>query len=54
MANDVSKPGIGFGSEENEITIIGRDGVVDSLPRQSKIEVAGRILDRVRQALGRV
>lgn len=54
VANDVSKPGIGFGSDENEITIIGRDGVVDSLPRQSKIEVAGRILDRVRQALGRV
>lgn len=42
--NDVSVPGIGFGSNENEITIIGADGE-EALARMSKDACAGRILD---------
>ncbi len=44
--NDVSVNGIGFGSAENEITIIG-DGGEESLARMSKEACAGRILDAV-------
>lgn len=53
VANDVSRPEIGFGSDENEVTIIGRKGDVQELPRMSKIDVANKILDRVKEALGR-
>jgi phosphopantothenoylcysteine decarboxylase/phosphopantothenate--cysteine ligase len=44
--NDVSVDGIGFGSAENEITIIGPEGE-ETLPRMSKEACAGRILDAV-------
>jgi phosphopantothenoylcysteine decarboxylase/phosphopantothenate--cysteine ligase len=48
VANDVSQPGIGFGSDENQVTILGADGSVWESPRASKTEIAERILDRVR------
>ncbi|HEY3297721.1 MAG TPA: bifunctional phosphopantothenoylcysteine decarboxylase/phosphopantothenate--cysteine ligase CoaBC [Armatimonadota bacterium] len=48
VANDVSKPGIGFGSDENQVTIIGADGSTWESPRTSKKEIAERILDRVK------
>ena len=44
--NDVSVDGIGFGSGDNEITIIGPDGETP-LPRMSKAACAERILDAV-------
>ena len=44
--NDVSVDGIGFGSADNEITIIGAEGE-ETLPRMSKEACAGRILDAV-------
>ncbi|WP_217915765.1 bifunctional phosphopantothenoylcysteine decarboxylase/phosphopantothenate--cysteine ligase CoaBC [Miltoncostaea marina] len=44
--NDVSVDGIGFGSAQNEITIIGADGE-ETLPRMSKEACAERILDAV-------
>lgn len=42
--NDVSAPGVGFGSDDNEIAIIGAGGE-EVLPRMSKDACAGRILD---------
>ena len=42
--NDVSVDGIGFGSVENQVTVIGPDGDV-ALPRMSKDACAERILD---------
>jgi phosphopantothenoylcysteine decarboxylase/phosphopantothenate--cysteine ligase len=51
VANDVSEPGSGFGTETNRVTILARDGRVDDLPLLSKREVADRILDRVAVAL---
>ncbi|MBA2374247.1 MAG: bifunctional phosphopantothenoylcysteine decarboxylase/phosphopantothenate--cysteine ligase CoaBC [Chloroflexi bacterium] len=51
VANDVSEPGSGFGTETNRVTILDRDGRVDELPLLSKREVADRILDRVALAL---
>ena len=44
--NDVSVEGIGFGSADNTITIIGKDGE-EGLPRMSKEACAERILDAV-------
>jgi phosphopantothenoylcysteine decarboxylase/phosphopantothenate--cysteine ligase len=51
VANDVSEPGSGFGTETNRVTILDRAGSVDELPLLSKREVAERILDRVARAL---
>lgn len=46
VANDVSRPGVGFGSDRNEIIIIGRDGDVERPRRTSKLALARRILKR--------
>ena len=51
VANDVSEPGSGFGTETNRVTILDRDGGTDALPRLGKREVADRVLDRVAIAL---
>jgi phosphopantothenoylcysteine decarboxylase/phosphopantothenate--cysteine ligase len=47
VANDVSKPEIGFGADENEVTIIDRGGGAAHVPRLPKSAVAERILDRI-------
>jgi phosphopantothenoylcysteine decarboxylase/phosphopantothenate--cysteine ligase len=47
VANDVSRPGIGFGANDNEVTMIDRTGAVVSLPRLSKRVLAERILDHI-------
>ena len=44
--NDISRPDIGFDSDQNEVVIIGRDGELH-VPRSSKEEVATRVLDFV-------
>jgi phosphopantothenoylcysteine decarboxylase / phosphopantothenate---cysteine ligase len=46
VLNDVSRPGLGFGSERNAAEIITADEVT-VLPEMSKQEMAGRILDAV-------
>ncbi len=44
VGNDISKKGIGFGAEENEVFIVG-DGGERFFPRASKQEIARAILD---------
>ena len=51
VANDVSEPSSGFGTDTNRVTIFDRSGAKDELPLLSKREVADRILDRVAAAL---
>jgi len=46
VANDVSEPGSGFGSDTNRVTILGADGTAESLPLMDKLAVAHRVLDR--------
>lgn len=46
VLNDVSRPGIGFGSDRNAGQIVTPDEVVE-IPEMSKFEMAGRILDAV-------
>lgn len=45
--NDVSEPGSGFGTDTNRVVVIGPEGQLDSWPVLTKVEVAGRLLDRV-------
>jgi phosphopantothenoylcysteine decarboxylase/phosphopantothenate--cysteine ligase len=47
VANDVSQPGIGFDSAENEVTLCSPDGQTDTLARASKLEIARCILLKV-------
>jgi phosphopantothenoylcysteine decarboxylase / phosphopantothenate---cysteine ligase len=46
VVNDVSRPGIGFDSQRNAVTIIMHDEVIE-VPETSKWEVAQRVLDQV-------
>jgi phosphopantothenoylcysteine decarboxylase / phosphopantothenate---cysteine ligase len=57
VVNDVSRPGIGFDADENEVTVLlassnGRGTARVPLPRAAKREVAGAILDALGPALG--
>jgi phosphopantothenoylcysteine decarboxylase/phosphopantothenate--cysteine ligase len=51
VANDVTEPGSGFGTDTNRVAILAADGSRDDLPLLSKREVADRLLDRVVAAL---
>jgi phosphopantothenoylcysteine decarboxylase / phosphopantothenate---cysteine ligase len=46
VVNDVSREGIGFDSDRNEVTIITHDEVVE-IPETTKWEVAQRVLDQI-------
>lgn len=52
VANDVSRPGSGFGTDTNQVSLIDAAGAVE-LPLLTKREVADRVLDRVLDLLDR-
>jgi phosphopantothenoylcysteine decarboxylase/phosphopantothenate--cysteine ligase len=47
VANDVTEPGSGFGTDTNRVTIYASDGSSEELPLMSKRAVAEFLLDRV-------
>lgn len=51
VANDVSQPDTGFGSEYNAALILDRQGGVDEVPRTSKYHLAEKVLDRIETLL---
>jgi phosphopantothenoylcysteine decarboxylase/phosphopantothenate--cysteine ligase len=51
VGNDISLEGSGFGSEENEVVIVGQAGE-HFVPRAPKQEVAGVILDALAKEIG--
>ncbi|MBA9086992.1 phosphopantothenoylcysteine decarboxylase/phosphopantothenate--cysteine ligase [Fontibacillus solani] len=51
VANDVTKAGAGFGIDTNVVSIYDGDGLVESLPLQSKDEVGLRIMELAAQRL---
>ena len=51
VANDVSDPAIGFGSDHNRVHLIDADGRIEPLPEMSKRALAEAILDRVQAVL---
>ena len=44
VANDVSKAGIGFASDDNQVTILQRDADPLNWPKQSKQAVANQLM----------
>lgn len=47
VANDVSRPGSGFDADDNEVTLLYRDGRREALPKMSKDEVARTLVRRL-------
>ena len=47
VINDIAGAGIGFESEDNEVTILTADGVQRHVPRARKERIAGAVLDEV-------
>jgi phosphopantothenoylcysteine decarboxylase/phosphopantothenate--cysteine ligase len=52
VANDISAPGIGFQSDNNQVTLIDSDEKIENLPRMTKKESANILLDRISCAKG--
>ena len=46
VANDVSEPGSGFGTDTNRVTFIDANGGVEALPLMGKLDVGHAILNR--------
>jgi len=53
VANDITDPNSAFGGDTNKVTIIDKQGKIESLPLLSKREVADKILDRMVELLGK-
>ncbi|MCR4401758.1 MAG: bifunctional phosphopantothenoylcysteine decarboxylase/phosphopantothenate--cysteine ligase CoaBC [Firmicutes bacterium] len=53
VANDVTCPGAGFGSDFNQAKMLHSDGRVEEVPLVPKVELAHRILDAVASLLAR-
>jgi phosphopantothenoylcysteine decarboxylase/phosphopantothenate--cysteine ligase len=51
IANDVTSPGSGFGSETNRVTVIRRSGRMQEYPLMSKHQVAEVVLDHLVETL---
>ena len=47
VVNDISRAGIGFEADENEVTILTADGAERHVPRSRKEQVARAVLDEV-------
>lgn len=47
VANDVSAPDAGFGSDTNRVTLLDRQGSCEEVPLMSKRALADRILDHI-------
>jgi len=52
VANHVGVEGIGFGSDENEVFLVDRDGNVTHVPRTSKEDVARQLLNYLVDRVG--
>ncbi len=50
-ANDVTKPGAGFASDTNIITLIDSSGEIEQIPLMSKDKAAEQILDKIERLL---
>ncbi|MBD2862633.1 bifunctional phosphopantothenoylcysteine decarboxylase/phosphopantothenate--cysteine ligase CoaBC [Paenibacillus oceani] len=47
VLNDVTVPGAGFGTDTNIVSVYDKDGLVESLPQMSKLDVAQNLLSLV-------
>jgi phosphopantothenoylcysteine decarboxylase / phosphopantothenate---cysteine ligase len=53
VANEVGRPGIGFGADENAVTLVFADGRAVELPAARKDQLARTIWDKLRHELDR-
>jgi phosphopantothenoylcysteine decarboxylase/phosphopantothenate--cysteine ligase len=53
IGNDISAPGTGFGSDNNQVIILDRDGKLERTALLPKADIADRILDRVARLLNK-
>ena len=53
VVNDVTTPGAGFDVPTNQVSLLGRDGSLESWPLLAKEEVADRLLTKVTAVAGR-
>ncbi|NWF96822.1 MAG: bifunctional phosphopantothenoylcysteine decarboxylase/phosphopantothenate--cysteine ligase CoaBC [Candidatus Thorarchaeota archaeon] len=51
VGNDERKRGVAFGSDTNEVVIVGEDGFLEHVPMASKRDVARRLIDLVVERL---
>jgi len=51
VANDLTLPGAGFGTETNEVTIVRADGTMRQVAKSAKDQVARVIIDEIEQLL---
>ena len=51
VANDITEPGSGFGTDTNRVTLLAPNTAPEALPQLPKEAVAGHILDRVQALL---
>ena len=51
VANDVTLPGSGFGSDQNQVSIIDKNLNVESIELASKYDVSNKILDALHKLL---
>jgi len=51
VANDVTAKDSGFGTDSNQVTIIGKDAKAEKLPLLPKRQVADKVLDKVAKLL---
>ncbi len=51
VANDLGEEGAGFAGDTNIVTLLYSNGTMEKLPRLDKLQVAEKILDRVRDLL---
>lgn len=51
IANDVSREDIGMGADHNEVTVIGRNGLQQHIPRAPKSVVADAIVRIIARSL---
>jgi len=47
VANDVSRTEIGFGADENQVTLFYADGRIEELPKMRKEELALELMQRI-------
>jgi len=53
VANDITAKDSGFGADSNRVTIIDKDGKVESLPLLPKRQVAEKVLDKLVELLNK-
>jgi phosphopantothenoylcysteine decarboxylase / phosphopantothenate---cysteine ligase len=52
VANDAAKKGVAFGTDTNQVMLVGEEGFTQKTPKKSKREIARIIIDEVIKRLG--